>query len=221
MQKIIAVSMSINTILNREVNFLNFEYSQFVQKLGYTPLFIPNDLDYRPFLETLPISALLISGGHDINLEYLSKQYERLGSVTPLRDTQEVTLLNWALNRQLPVFGICRGMQLINVVLGGDLTSDLPGDHPEKLNLHRTTTHQIRLINQQDEPFTINSFHHQGVTADQLAPGLEVLAVSTEDQLVEAFVQREKKLLAVQWHPERAGGQFELVQKMLREYLAL
>jgi len=221
MQKIIAVTMSIDTILTREVNFLNFEYSQFVQQLGYTPLFIPNDLDYRPFLEKLPVSALIITGGHDLDLDYPGKKKEQLGSVTPLRDVQETTLLNWAMGRELPVFGICRGMQLMNIVLGGDLTSDLASEHPENVNLHRRTTHQIKLTYQQEAEYTINSFHHQGVTASQLAPGLEILAVSAEDQQVEAFVHTEKLLLAVQWHPERAAGQFELTQKMMKEYLSL
>jgi len=220
MPELIAVTMSVGTILNRDVNFLNFQYSQFVQKLGYQPFLIPNDLDYRPTMDQLPVKALLITGGHDIGCNYSSLKPELRGTITPLRDEQESRLFEWAVSHHIPVIGICRGMQLINVLLGGDLTTDLPAERPDGLNLHQRTTHQLKCIDRNDETI-INSYHHQGLTAEQLAFELEPIAISPVDGIIEAVKHKTLPILAVQWHPERDEGAFEWLRNQLKEQLSI
>ena len=136
------------------------------------------------------------------------------GVVTcPQRDSMESVLLDLALAEDLPVFGICRGLQFLNVHLGGTLFQDLPSQHPSAVS-HRQMppydlpSHSVslsgplaRLLGAQR--LEVNSCHHQAVR--ELAAGLEGMAVS-EDGLTEAVCMPSRTFVwAVQWHPEFFG----------------
>ena len=132
----------------------------------------------------------------------------------PRRDELEVPLLKKAVASGKPIFGICRGLQLINAVLGGTLYRDLPSEHPSEI-VHRQAkpygrdTHTVELRGPlqvilsdliESNTLPVNTLHHQAVR--ELAPGLEPMAV-TPDGLIEAFYAPEARFLwAVQWHPE-------------------
>lgn len=168
------------------------------------------------------VQGLVLTGGEDVEpTRYGQEPHPKLGSTNPVRDEMEFTALQCAIERRLPVLGICRGMQLLNVALGGTLYQDLPSQRPGSV------IHQLQAsINQrwhaaQVEPgsalaeifgtteLQINSFHHQGI--DRLAPGLEALAWS-EDGLIEAVQVPELPwAFGVQWHPER--GEAESTQQ--------
>jgi putative glutamine amidotransferase len=130
----------------------------------------------------------------------------------PERDATDFAAFHEARREKVPVLGICRGMQLVNVALGGTLHQDIPSDHPSEIAHEVRGQHPDRRDHPVEiEPGTrlseiagareihVNSRHHQAV--EKLAPGLEVSAVAP-DGLVEAFESREPWLLAVQWHPE-------------------
>jgi putative glutamine amidotransferase len=164
------------------------------------------------------VQGLVLSGGEDIEpARYGQEPHPKLGSTNPARDEMEFAALEGALARRLPVLAICRGMQLLNVALGGTLYQDLPSLRPSEV------THQQRAaINQRwhsarvDEQsamaeifgtteLQINSFHHQGI--DRLAPGLEA-TVWAEDGLIEGVEAREFPwVYGVQWHPERGEAE--------------
>jgi gamma-glutamyl-gamma-aminobutyrate hydrolase PuuD len=159
-------------------------------------------------------SGLVLSGGEDIDpSRYGEDAIPQLGMVTPARDAMEIAALGLALERRLPILGICRGMQLMNVFFGGTLYQDLDTQRPGEL-LHRQTepwgarSHAVKVAPDSQlceilgsEDLVINSFHHQAVK--DLAPTLRAVAM-TADGVVEAVeLKTHPWIMGVQWHPER------------------
>ncbi len=157
--------------------------------------------------------GFLFSGGHDVSpAVYREEVTERCGETCPARDGMETALLRLALERDMPVLGICRGIQLINAILGGTLYQDLPTERPSDI-CHRQKppydrpVHQVSLVPDTPlrklldrEKLPVNSCHHQAVKA--LSPELRPMAYS-EDGLVEAvWLPGRRYVWAVQWHPE-------------------
>ena len=158
--------------------------------------------------------GLLLSGGEDVDPSwYGAEPSPHLSPPSQERDLFELALFAVARQRGLPILGICRGIQLINVALGGTLFQDLPSEHPGPVDhspsgARNARTHVIRL-----EPGsraataletlrpTVNSVHHQAIK--DLAPGLVATGWS-EDGLIEAAESAPGAswILAVQWHPE-------------------
>lgn len=159
-------------------------------------------------------SGLVLSGGEDVEpARYGAAPSAALGSVNRRRDAMEFCALETALHHQVPVLGICRGAQLLNVALGGTLYQDIGTERPGGLT-HRQAepwgqrSHSAQVVNGSrlhamvgaDELF-INSYHHQAIR--DVAGSLEVVA-RAEDGMVEAVEGRDHPwLVGVQWHPER------------------
>ncbi len=190
-------------------------YYQSVLKAGGIPFIIP------PFFETDRLGALLdrldgilFSGGGDINPLLLGEEpIKELHSITSVRDRQELLLARLAYDRQIPMLGICKGIQVINAALGGtnyqDIHTQMEGvriKHSQDED-RRYPSHTVNLTKGtilaslfEEAELAVNSFHHQA--CKELAPGLTVSATST-DGVIEAVESSEfKSILAVQWHPE-------------------
>jgi gamma-glutamyl-gamma-aminobutyrate hydrolase PuuD len=155
------------------------------------------------------LDGLLLAGGTDIDpAMYGATRQPETGEPDPDRDSVETVLLREALERDLPVLAICRGLQMLNVVLGGTLAQHIEGHrYRERPDVHPIAIaphSRLRSILEVDE-FVVNSRHHQ--CADRVASGLVVVA-RAPDNIVEALELPAKRfVLAVQWHPEdRAGG---------------
>jgi putative glutamine amidotransferase len=169
-------------------------------------------------VETEKCDGILFSGGEDVHPELYGKpQYEKefaLKEIIPARDLFEYQVIERALTGKKPVLGICRGLQLINVYLGGTLVPDIPtlfhfSAHGKKDGLDQTHSIRVEPGSQlgeicRQERGNVNSAHHQSV--DLPAPSLKISAYS-EPSVVEAmeWTNRGNKswLLMVQWHPER------------------
>ena len=198
--------------LRRKDAVTGVNYSAALYGEGLLPMMVAN-LDPDAAVAMVErADGVVLSGGADLDPAlYGRSPVPGLGLVDPARDTFEMALYRAARERGLPVLGICRGVQVVNVAEGGTLHQHLPAvegmiQH-EQRNINCPPFHVLRL-----EPGSIaaraagtesvmaNSAHHQGI--DELAPGLRASAYA-DDGLVEALEALEGAwLLAVQWHPE-------------------
>jgi len=177
------------------------------------PLGLPDEL-LRELFERL--DGLLLAGGVDVAPEeYGETAHPKLGRVDALRDATELTVARWALAADLPILGICRGIQSLNVAAGGSLYQDLAAQFPNAIR-HTFTpsespweqpTHGVGVTAGSRlasifgiEHLAVNSFHHQAVK--QLAPGF-VPTARADDGVVEGIEDPARRfVVGVQWHPE-------------------
>ena len=152
------------------------------------------------------MDGLLLTGGSDITPEFLSQENVDpdlidKDELDPTRDRWEIDAISKAIKRGLPVLAICRGIQVLNVALGGTLTLDIPGHRlPEQ---KEQDIQRLRHDGKAKHRFeNVNSSHHQAI--DRLADGFEVEAWCTDDDIIEQVRLRNYPFgLAVQYHPER------------------
>ena len=189
-------------------------YYRSVLEAGGTPVIIPAFEDTDAMVSLLDhIDALVLSGGGDINPLYLGEEPIReLSSINPVRDSQELLLVHLAANRQIPILGICRGIQVMTAALGGKLYQDIYKEagatlkHSQDTERH-TATHSVRIASSSKlaaifgrTNLHVNSFHHQAVK--EAAPGFAVTAVSPDGLIEGVESTQHKSIIGVQWHPE-------------------
>ena len=195
---------------------LQVGYIRALQAAGALAVMIPPDpeLVQNPDEILDRLDGLLLAGGADMDPSfYGAAPHPETSGTVPMRDEAELALARRAIERDLPVLGICRGMQLINVALGGTLHQHLPdvvghGEHRRSVGSFENSEHDVRLepgsLAAQvigEELHSTKSHHHQGV--DRLGEGLVVTGRSVMDDLPEALEAPESTfVLGVQWHPE-------------------
>ena len=201
---------------NLPINYTPKGYTNAVHAAGGLPLIIPLVNEDNITEIVARFDGLVFAGGQDVSpIFYGQEPHPKLGSLNYQRDLVEIALIKAAFAKGLPILGICRGLQVINVALGGSLYQDL-SEYPNWSVKHQQfgtawamPTHSIKVepANPLHDIFgdtgLVNSLHHQAIK--DLAPGLQALATSA-DGLVEAVTNKQQNLLAVQWHPE---AQFE------------
>jgi putative glutamine amidotransferase len=190
-------------------------YSLTVQAAGGMAFILPPDdswaVDPSDALDV--VDGLLLSGGSDIDPQtYGAEPHPATTGFRAERDRSEIALARGAIERGVPVLGVCRGMQILNIALGGTLIQDLGN-----LDIHRPRrgefhAHEVKLEPGSlaaravgSERLTVQSHHHQGV--DMLGDGLMVSGWAVDDGLIEAIeVPDETFALGVLWHPEQDDG---------------
>lgn len=156
-------------------------------------------------------AGLVLTGGVDVDPSYYHEErHPRTQEADPVRDEVEFALLREALDRDLPILAICRGHQVLNILLGGSLLQHIEDwSHSPLRDEKRTSArHEVTASGMLADLFgadrvEVNSRHHQAVTPDRLAPGLQVVSMS-DDGYVEGMIDPSRRwLVSVQWHPER------------------
>ena len=190
-------------------------YYQSILKAGGVPFIIPCYDDTDALINTLDkLDGILLTGGADINPLFLGEEpIQELHGINPRRDRQELLLTRLAADRQIPILGICRGIQTMNAALGGPLYQDIHSQmegtrikHDQNLDRcyasHTVAIEKDTLLHRlfKTDTIAVNSFHHQAIK--EPAPGFRVCARAT-DGVIEAMESTEyKSMLGVQWHPE-------------------
>ena len=191
-------------------------YMEGLLEAGALPLMLPPTADERLCTQLMDLhDGLLLTGGQDVAPAlYGERPRPECGPACGVRDAMELQLLRRALARGRPVLAICRGLQLLNVALGGTLYQDLPSQHPSPLTHHQPPpydrpVHEVSIMPATPlhallgmRQLAVNSYHHQGIRT--LAPPLRVMARAA-DGLIEAVWLADRPFVwGVQWHPEYA-----------------
>jgi putative glutamine amidotransferase len=204
------------SVWDQPAMLLASNYVEAVQRAGGLVVMLPPDprLVEGPGEALELIDGLVLAGGADIDpAAYGQEAHAETLDTVPERDVFEIALVRAAIERDLPVLGICRGMQLINVACGGSLLQHLPerfghSDHRRAVGSFDGADHDVRLIEGTlaaraigESRHGTKSHHHQGV--DRLGEGLVVSGLSMLDELPEAIeLPGRRFVLGVQWHPE-------------------
>lgn len=174
--------------------------------------------------------GFLYPGGQDVSPAlYGAAPSAQCGEISPKLDEMSQSLFTRIIQSGKPVLGICRGIQIINVMLGGTLYQDLPSEHPSEVEHHMTppydrVVHEVDIVKDSplyellgQERIGVNSYHHQAVK--ELSERLKVMAVS-EDGLVEAVWMPDQNFVwAFQWHPELSFQRDENSKKIFRAFV--
>jgi putative glutamine amidotransferase len=205
-------------------------YVDAVHRAGGLALLVPPDaeLEREPDELLEMLDGLILAGGADVDpVNYGAQRHEKTVGTVLERDTFEIVLARRALERDLPILGICRGMQLMNVAAGGTLNQHVPDshgheDHRRSIGSFDDSDHDVRLEPNSlaartagQEVHGTKSHHHQGI--DRLGEGLVITGWALLDDLPEAIEAPGKRFaLGVQWHPE-ADELSPIIESFVRE----
>jgi putative glutamine amidotransferase len=233
MRPLIAVTTGSGPSRAGERASIGTAYLQAIQAAGGIPIIVPPQLD-GPALEQLlaSVQALVLTGGGDVDpARYGEARHEKTDGVSEERDSLELTAVEIALDARLPLLAICRGMQVLNVALGGSLHQDIPSDFATDINHAQTSGEPPRERNDVTHSVTVeegsrlaellgasamdvNSMHHQSVK--HLGHGLRSVAWAP-DGVVEGLEGEPRDgrfVVGVQWHPEELASLHEHARRL-------
>ncbi|MDO4510429.1 MAG: membrane dipeptidase [Bacteroidales bacterium] len=223
--------IGITASTTRGTSVVSSTYYQAITRAGGLPFIIPVDTTTAYLAQAVKqIDGLLLIGGVDVDPSFFGETaHERLGTVDTLRDVNELKLIRLAANRNIPMLGICRGCQMLNVAFGGTLIQDIPSQVADTSITHRITAgaKRIHAISIEKESkfyeilgktsLEVNSAHHQAV--GKLAPGARIAAKSA-DGVVEAIdFYPTRRIMGTQWHPEGFRGTDDDMNSIFRFFL--
>ena len=176
----------------QNISVIEEAYILYFKRLGIQPLVLPSFSDYECIRE-LPVGLIVLVGGGDAPREYFESDIDEI--VQLQRNALEKKLIDFALRNKIPLLGICRGMQVLNGFFGGHITRSYES-RAEVGKEHKVNTFDGRSL-------FVNSFHQDVIRNEHLSNAFSVVAMHENDVFVEAMVNEERKILGIQWHPER------------------
>lgn len=211
--------------------YVHHDYHKSVAANGGIPIILPY-INSEIALETLPVcDGIILSGGEDVDPQlYGQDPHHHLGPTTPERDLAEISIVNYALENNIPLFAICRGVQILNVALGGTLIQDIPSQvkepiqHAQKIDRSRDS-HWVTISRDSklfeivgSERVRVNSLHHQAL--GRIAADLRIVAQSS-DGIIEAveYIHPTTFTVGVQWHPESMASTNPLMNNLFAEFI--
>lgn len=201
---------------------LENNYIEYFEELGFKIIPIPNvSKNIESYFDKISIKVVILSGGGDISHLYGGSHN---GEVSLSRDETEKKLLEIAIRKKIPVLGICRGMQFINVFFGGKIIN-INKQTESKLE-HVANTHKIEIIDSKISKLLgkgkieVNSYHNEGLTDDCLSPELTPFAISN-DGLIEGFYHKKHPIGGIMWHPERSSPDMDANKKIIKFFIGL
>ncbi len=212
--------------------YLNRDYVQAVRTGGGIPVILPHDdgVDAGTILSTM--DGLLLSGGEDVDPGLFGEEpWPENGTIDPERDVFEISLAKQAMAWKMPLLGICRGIQVMNVAAGGTICQDIARaiERPYKHNQQAPrwhVTHSIKIKKKStlfniigEDTLRVNSFHHQMM--GNLAPGF-IISAHSEDGVVEGFETADNDIfcLGVQFHPENLFRRHQVFCNLFKAFTA-
>lgn len=215
-----------STLKETSYHILKDDYASAIIQAGGIPLLI--SAEKKLLGESLScIDGILIEGGPDVYPHFYNEEIHQKTKFVKERDEFEIPLIQEAYKKNIPIFAICRGIQVLNVALGGTLWQDIPSQYKKPLNHNcklEPISHSILIYESSilykifcKKIVKVNSSHHQAVK--DIAPHLVVSAKST-DGVIEAIEGNKKKfVLGIQWHPERLYRKYPIHFKLFQFFV--
>jgi putative glutamine amidotransferase len=211
--------------------YIHHDYHKSIAANGGIPIILPY-INTEIALETLTLcDGIILSGGEDVDPKfYVQDPHPNLGATIPERDLIEIAIAKYAIDNNIPLLAICRGVQILNVALGGTLIQDIPSQvgepiqHVQKIARSRDShwvniSDDSKLINiLGSDRVRVNSLHHQSI--DKIGSDLRVVAQSS-DGVVEAveYIHSSRFTIGVQWHPESMASTNKMMNQLFQEFI--
>ena len=208
--KILAISQRVESVqtYSEKRDCLDQRWTGLIHKLGFLPVPLSNLVSPSEFVENITPSAIILSGGNNI-----AKVDKSALDISTERDEFEEKLLQIAIEKNVPVLGVCRGMQMINLFFDGSMS---------QIKNHIGTRHEVDFVGKysEDKSRVVNSYHKWCIEESGLGKSLAPLAIAG-DKTIECLHHEEYPILGIMWHPEREEAYVEDELNLIKRFIHL